>query len=430
MTAALYRALTTLAGPLIALYLRRRLARGKEDPARFAERLGHPGRARPEGPLVWLHGASVGESLSALPLIERLLAERDDLAMLVTTGTVTSAKVMAERLPKGAFHQYVPVDRPDAVARFLAHWRPDLALWVESEFWPNLVLGAQARGVAMALINGRLSARSQRRWRRLPGLIREMLAGFSLCLGQSEAEAERLATLGARDAHCVGNLKYAAAPLPVDEDALATLRAATGNRPCWLAASTHPGEEELVGRAHLALKARWPDLLTVIAPRHPGRNREIFDTLSGLGLTIARRSAIETITSATNVYLADTMGELGLLYRATDIAFIGGSLVPHGGQNPLEAARLNCALLYGPHMHNFAQAVAELEAAGGGATVADATALPEAVAALLAAPEERRRRAAAARQVAAHGGDVLARVLAEIAPLLPARREAEARARA
>jgi 3-deoxy-D-manno-octulosonic-acid transferase len=426
MTATLYRALTGIGAPLIGLYLRRRLARGKEDPNRFGERLGTAGRPRPEGPLVWLHGASVGEALSALPLIEALLGARDDVSALVTTGTVTSAGLMAERLPAGAFHQYVPVDRPDAVARFLDHWDPELALWMESELWPNLVLATQARGVPMVLVNGRLSARSQARWRWLPGTIRAMLGGFALCLAQSEAEAARLEALGARGVRCLGNLKHAAAPLPADAQALADLVEARGERPCWLAASTHAGEEVAAGRVHLALKERWPDLLTVIAPRHPGRGVEVAAALAELGLTVARRAAGEAIGPAVDIYLADTMGELGLFYRLAEVAFIGGSLVPHGGQNPLEAARLGLGPLYGPHMENFAPAVAELEAAGGGTAVAEASALPDAVAVLLADPELRARRGAAAEQVAAQGAGVIERVLAEIVPLLPEKARAGA----
>ncbi len=255
---ALYRILAVLAGPLIWLHLRRRLKRGKEDPARFAERLGKPGLPRPEGRLVWLHGASVGESLSLLPLVERLAA-RPGLSVLVTTGTVTSAALMTERLPQGAVHQYVPVDRPAWVKRFLDHWRPDLVLWAESDFWPNLLDAVDVRAIPLVLVQGRVSPNSFAGWKKwAPGLIRRMLSAFTLCLGQTPGDMERLEALGAPRVACLGNLKMAVPPLPADEERLARLRRAVGVRPVWLAASTHPGEELLAARVHQALAARFP----------------------------------------------------------------------------------------------------------------------------------------------------------------------------
>ena len=416
----LYRALTILAAPLIGLYLRRRRAAGKEDPERFAERLGVPGAARPEGPLVWVHAASVGESLAALPLIERILERRAGLHVLVTTGTVTSARLLAERLPGRALHQYAPVDRPDAVRRFLDHWRPGLALWTESEFWPNLVADTQARGIPMVLINGRMSERSFRRWRRLGGLIRRLLAGFALCLAQSPREAERLAALGAVEVRAAGNLKSAAAPLPVDCRALEDLRAATVGRPLWLAASTHPGEETIVAAVHRALAPRHRGLLTIIVPRHPERGPAIADGLRATGLRVSLRSAGDAIVADTEVYLADTLGELGLFYRLSAVAFVGGSLVPHGGQNPLEPARLDCAVVHGPHMANFADFSAAFAAAGAAIEVADGDGLADAVGGLLDDAGERARRAAAAHAVADAEAGVLDVVEAAIAPYLDA----------
>lgn len=425
MMLALYRSLTTLSGPLADLYLRHRLERGKEDRERFGERLGHPGRSRPEGPLVWAHGSSVGESLSLLPLIERLLEGDPGLHVLVTTGTVTSARLMAERLPARAFHQYVPIDREAAVARFLDHWRPQLALWVESDLWPNLVLGTQRRALPMVLLQGRMSARSFARWRLAPGLIRPMLAGFELCLAQSQDQVERFERLGAANVKCLGNLKQAAPPLAAEPGELETLTAALGARPRWLAASTHAGEEAAAGRVHKRLAERWPGLLTLVAPRHPSRGDEVAAALEASGLSTARRSLGQVPTPEVEVYVADTLGELGLLYRLAPVAFVGGSLIPHGGQNPIEPARLGCAVLFGPNMENFSEAVERLVAAGGGEQVADEAALGVAVSALIAEPELRARRGAAAREVAGAGGGVLDAVLKELEPLLP--RSGEAR---
>ncbi|MDA1099597.1 MAG: 3-deoxy-D-manno-octulosonic acid transferase, partial [Proteobacteria bacterium] len=339
MIAALYRGTTILLGPLANWYLRHRLRQGKEDPARVGERLGQAGRARPPGRLVWVHGASVGETISVLPLIQGLLRQDQGLHILLTSGTVTSARIMADRLPSRAMHQYLPIDRPSAVNRFLEHWRPDLALWVESELWPNLIHQTAARGVPMALINARMSERSYRRWRRLPFLIKPLLGAFQVCIAQSAPDAERLATLGAQFVTCHGNLKAASPPLPCDPRNLRLLEMAIDRRPLWLAASTHPGEEAIIGAAHRHLAARFPNLLTILVPRHAARGDEIAAALAAQGLSIARRSQEQPIVPGTEIYLGDSMGEMGLYYRLAAIVFIGGSLVAHGGQKPLEAAR-------------------------------------------------------------------------------------------
>lgn len=414
-----YRALTTAMGPLVTLYLIRRLARGKEDRARFAERRGVASVARPENPLVWIHAASIGEAVSMLALIDALVEGRPALSVLVTTGTVTSARLLAARLPAGrAWHQYVPVDRPAYVRRFLDHWRPDLALWVESELWPNLITEAHARGTPLLLINGRMSRRSFENWQRWPGLIGPVIGAFDLCLAQDAVQAERLRQLGAQRALCVGNLKSAAGPLPVNESELARLAAQAAGRPLWLAASTHDGEEDVAAEAHSVLKQHWPDLLTLIVPRHPARASAVAASLQAKGLSLARRSLAEPITRETEIYLGDTLGELGLFYRLAGIAFIGGSLVPMGGHNPLEAALLDCAVLHGPDMSNCAAIARDLAAAGAALTVCDATELAEALGRLLADPAERARRAAAGLDVAADNRAVLDAVMERIAPWL------------
>lgn len=420
MTPMLYRGVTTLALPLIECYLARRRAAGREDPARADERRGRTGLARPAGTVVWLHAASVGESLSALCLIERILDEHPAWHLLMTTGTVTSARLLATRLPPRAIHQYVPVDRPKWVCRFLDHWRPDLALWMESEFWPNLVGATQDRGIPMILVNARISLKSFAGWRRWPGMIRPLLAGFAMLLAQDEDEAGRLRALGALSVKVPGNLKFAASALPVDEDALGHMLGACAGRPLWLAASTHPGEEAIAGQVHQRLRDAHPGLLTVIAPRHPSRGSAIAHDLADGGLTIARRSLDQPITPETEIYVADTLGEFGLLYRLSPVAFVGGSLVPHGGQNVLEAARLGAAVIHGPHMGNFRAAIAQLHAAGGAIEIADAEGLGDAVAGLLADPVARDRQVEAAKRVASDQDGVLDAVVAELAPYLAA----------
>ena len=402
-----YRCASVLAAPVIHAWLAHRRRRGKEDRARFGERLGRPGLARPAGRLVWMHGASVGESVSLLPLVDRLRESLPEVRVLTTSGTVTSARLLEERLPAGVLHQFVPVDRPGAVRRFAAHWRPDLAIWVESELWPNLILETARRGTPMLLVNARMSGRSAARWRRAPHLSRPLLAAFACVLAQTEADARRFHALGARSVAVRGNLKNDAPPLPADEHLVAALRRAIGGRPCWAAASTHEGEEEAVAEALVTLSRSVPGLLTILAPRHPERGAAIAALLESRGLVTARRSANAAIAPATAVYLVDTLGELGLVYRLADIAFVGGSLAPHGGHNPLEPARLGCALVAGPHTENFTEAYAALEGAGALERVSDAGTLAGVVRALLDDETARAgRRAAAAEAAHALGGAV------------------------
>jgi len=378
MIHGLYRVASHVLGPVISVYLNRRMAKGKEDPARFPERMGQASQARPDGALVWLHGASVGECLSLLPLIERLLDR--GLNVLLTSGTVTSARMMAERLPAGAIHQYVPVDRPSWVRRFLDHWRPDLVLWAESDFWPNILAEISHRRVPMVLVQGRVSPRSLEGWKKAPGFIATILGRFDLCLGQTPGDAERLRQLGGHDCRCVGNLKQAVPPLPCDEAELQRMRSVVGGRPVWLAASTHPGEETIVAKVHQAVVGRFPDLLTIIVPRHPHRGPDIRRDLQDCTL----RSAGEDPRGG--LYVADTMGELGLFYRLAPVVFMGKSLGVEGGQNPFEPARLGAAVLFGPRMSNFADMVASMRAAGAGIQVEDEVELAGAVASLLSDP--------------------------------------------
>jgi 3-deoxy-D-manno-octulosonic-acid transferase len=347
-----WRWLGMAATPLAPVLLRQRAARGKEDLARMGERLGSASIARPEGRLIWIHGASVGESLAALPLIEKLVA--DNWAVLVTSGTVTSAGMMQARLPKGAIHQYVPLDTPRAASRFLDHWRPAMGLFVESDLWPNLLLEAQRRGIRLALINARISERSLTGWRRAPTMARTLLGAFDVILAQDEDFAARFRSLGARAVSVAGSLKADAPPLSCDEAALKVMRDAIGARPLLLAAQTHPGEDETVLPAHDALRARFSDLLTIIVPRHVERGADIA-MLCG-SRKVARRAKGEMVIPETGIYIADTMNELGLFYRLTSFCFLGGTLVPMHGHNPLEPAALHCAVLAGPSRSNSAQA--------------------------------------------------------------------------
>jgi 3-deoxy-D-manno-octulosonic-acid transferase len=415
--APLYRGLTSAAAPALALWLRRRELQGKEDGTRLAERRGIAGRPRPQGPLVWLHAASVGEAMSVLPLVDRLRQRWPSVALLFTSGTLTSAQLLAERLPAGTFHQYAPLDVPAWVSRFLDHWRPGAVLWVESELWPNTIAEIERRRIPLALVNARLSPRSFQRWRSASALLRPPLQAFDPCLAQDETTAERLTALGARHVRCLGNLKFDAEPLPANAGELARLEKAIGPRPAWLAASIHPGEVAAIAAAHRTVAARQAQLLTVVVPRHPPRGPEMAAAFAGAGLRVAQRSAGLLPGPDTDVYVADTLGELGVFYRLCSVVFVGGSLIAHGGQNPLEAARLHSAIVFGPHMFNFSEATTALLATGGAEQVADASGLAEAVARLLAEPALVKARAAAAERIADSGRGALERVADALAGL-------------
>ncbi len=411
-----YRAGLTLLEPAAAGLLAWRHRRGLEEQARLPERRGYPGRDRPAGSLVWMHGASVGETLSLVPLVERLTQR--GFPVLVTSGTRTSAALMTRRLPPGAIHQFIPLDVPRYMRRFLDHWRPDLALLAESEIWPNAVIELEARQVPLILVNGRMSERSFRRWRRWPAAIGSLLARFSLCLAQSAADAERFASLGAPRVAVTGNLKFDAAPPPADPHAVAQLSGLLAGRPVWLAASTHPGEEEAVAVAHEALLERFPHLLTILVPRHPDRGADIADLVRSAGLTTALRSRGDLPDRAVQVYIADTVGETGLFFRIAPVVFVGGSLVPHGGQNPIEPAKLGAAILHGPHVHNFEDVYAVIDDARGALMVKDSAALARAVSELLANTALTRDMARAAVEAVQALGGAVDRTMQSIEPFI------------
>ena len=417
---AVYRAATGLARIPVRLYLGLRARRGKEDIAHLPERRGIASIARPQGPLVWMHAASVGESQSVLSLVDRLLEMQSGLRVLVTSGTVTSADLLRQRLPDRAIHQYVPADLIGWVRSFLAHWRPNLALFVESELWPNMIVETAARGCPLVLVNGRMSDRSFARWRKAPGMARALLGRFALCLGQTERDRERFAALGAPRCDYLGNLKYSAEPLPCDEAALAALREAVSGRPLWLAASTHAGEEKLAAEVHMHLREAKAGLLTIVVPRHPDRGDEIESLLRTLGLGVSRRSRGEMPAPGDDIYLADTMGELGLFYRLAGIAFIGGSTLGLGGHNPVEAERLDCAILHGPDMANFRNVAADLKSANAAIAVAGVDSLAGELDNLLVDDAARARLADNAARVAAENRGALDRVADALGPFVAA----------
>ncbi len=395
--AQVWAATATGLAPLLTRHLRARARNGKEDPSRLNERKGIDPTPRPDGTLIWLHAASVGETVSILPVLTELAPHAH---VLVTTGTVTSADLLEQRLaaiglaPR-VFHRFAPLDVPAWAARFLDHWRPDAAVFVESELWPNQLRACRHRHIPMMLLNARLSAGSFGAWRLVFPFARQVLGTFTTIWARGEEDAVRLRALGVPDVTTEGDLKFAAPPLPYDENELARLRALIGNRPVWLVASTHPGEEAAIAALHTGLAQRHPGLTTIIVPRHPERGSALAAELGA-----PRRSA--GAPPGPGLWLADTLGEMGLWYRLARVTFVGRSLfAPGGGQNPIEPARLGCAIAVGPHTGNFTEHVALLRAADAITQVANTAALADFVSAMLGCPETARAMGSRAASVAA-----------------------------
>lgn len=420
--APLWAAATTLASPVLRIMLRLRVRRGKEILERLAERRGVETTPRPRGRLVWLHAASVGETVSVLPVLASLAEQSPSTTLLLTTGTVTSARLLALRLPEfrleqRVIHRFAPLDVPAWAARFVDHWRPDVVGFVESELWPNLVRACRVRSIPLMLINARLSPRSFARWRRVPAAASAVLSGFTRIEAQSCADAERLRVLGACSVSVPGNLKFASSTLPVDEAELRRLRDEIGTRPVWLAASTHPGEEPLIFAAHRMLAATHPRLLTIVAPRHPERGAAVLAVAGATSAT--RRGAGEGPPPGEGVWIVDTLGELGLLYRLAGTAFVGRSLVlPGGGQNPLEGARLGCAIAVGQHTANFSEIVGVLGTDGALVRVNDVSGLTDWVARMIGQPAVRDAIGRAGVRAAARYADLADRTATTLLSLM------------
>lgn len=378
-----YRAATRVLEPIAPVVLRARESKGKEDPTRRNERLGAPMLERPQGRLAWFHAASVGESNAILPVISRLHQLDPNLNFLLTTGTVTSAATVKDRLGPNTVHQFAPIDGPSAATKFLRHWKPDIGVFTESDIWPNLVLEASARQIPLVLVNARLSNKSYGRWRKNKRFAEPLFSRFNAILAQDEKLARRFSEIGGRNVTCVGNLKIDAPPLHVDQQALDQLRTAIGTRPFYVAASTHDGEEAIVAQAHRTLARQFPGFLTLLAPRHPERGTAIAEQMKSDGLNVAQRSLGQLPAQNTDVYIVDTLGELGTLYAASPIAFIGGSLIDKGGQNPIEAIMLDTAVIAGQHTNNHREIYQTLNRLGGSGTANNAPELAEAVAYLM-----------------------------------------------
>lgn len=416
----LYSSVIFLAMPLLNLHLRRRIILGKEDPDRIDERKGVASVARPPGSIIWFHAASVGESLSAIPVIECLLKRTDNVTVLLTTGTVTSARLMHERLPQGAIHQFVPLDHASWIQKFLDHWQPSAVIWLESEFWPNTLYTVKKNSIPLILLNGRVSQRSHNQWKKAPWIIRNMLSCFDICLAQASEDARHLTDLGARNVINRGNIKLGAPALPVDEKQLGILSKKIKGRQRWLLSSTHDGEEAMAASIHRTLREKFPDILTFIAPRHPERGPIIAEQMRNKGLNVGLRSAGDQPQKNMDIYIADTIGELGLFYRLCDIVFMGKSLIkPGGGQNPFEAARLNCVVLFGPNMSNFKELSATMIQAGAAFQVEDSRGLERKVSQILSSPQNMATYKSAVRNYCQVSDSVIEDSVTEILNFLP-----------
>lgn len=414
---AAYRFAGALAYPLLGPYVGYRVSRGKEDSGRRRERYGYASVERPEtGPLVWVHAASVGESVAVTPLVRAIAA--DGINVVITTGTMTSARLVDERLSDCAVHQYVPLDLKPSVGRFLDHWRPDVAIVAESEIWPMTMLELGRRRIPQVLVNARLSDRSFRRWKAAPWLAEALLERLAHVVAQSDVDGERFRLLGAHAVTVAGNLKADSLPPPCVPEELAVLQQAFGNRPRWAALSTHAGEEELVAAAHKRIAERHEGLLTILVPRHAERGDAIEKLLVDAGLVVARRSRGEVPDPATDVFLGDTTGEMGLFLRLTDIAFLGKSLASEGGQNPLEAAMLGTAVLSGRYVQNFRDSYQRLLKNGGARIVRDGDALSAHVGQLLDEPRTLDRMAVAAGETVEEMRGALSRTMQALQPFL------------
>ena len=411
-----YRLVVSAMEPAVLGLLYWRQRKGREDKTRLGERQGYPSRQRPKGHLIWVHGASIGETLSLLPVVERM-AQRG-LAVLVTSGTRTSASLIARRLPPGAVHQFVPLDVPRYIRRFLDHWQPDVALIAESEIWPNTIMALSERDIPLVMVNGRMSDRSYQRWQKMPRIIGGLLERFALCLAQTSEDAARLARLGAPRVIVTGNIKFDAAPPPADPRVVAQLSGLIAGRPVWLAASTHPGEESAIVAVHRALAKRHPNLLTIIAPRHPHRGPEVAAIAGQAGLRSGRRSEGIHPDRATDVYVVDTVGEMGLFYRLSPIVLMGGTLVPIGGHNPIEPAKLGAAILHGPHVHTATEIYEALDRARGAAMVKDSATLARAVSELLSNTALTRDMARAAGEAVQALGGAVDRTMHSVDPFI------------
>lgn len=419
----LYRFATDILGPFLPLWVSSRAKKGKEDPDRKTERYGTASQPRPQGPLIWMHGASVGECTMLLPLITKLKNTRPDINILITSGTVTAAKLMRERLPESTIHQYVPLDRHKYVSAFLDHWQPTIGVWSESEIWPNMIIEANTRGIKMALINARMSEKSLSGWAKRKTTAEAIFSRFDVILAADKPTGDSLGWFTSRDIPVTGNLKDAALPLPAAEEELRHMQEMVTDRPVWCAASTHAGEDEIILRAHKEVLTAHPNALLILAPRHPERREEILSLIHSASYKAAVRSQKDKMNTDIQVYLFDTIGEMGLAYRLSALTFVCGSLVKGlSGHNPLEPARLGSAVMTGGHIASFADIYNTMFKFNAARRILSAEIIGKEAAALLGTPSQLSDMQNNAIRFAESRNDVLSFVWSQLIPLLPKKR--------
>lgn len=418
MLPSIYKLATQVFAKSAPRYLANRAKRGKEEPDRLDERYGIASLERPQGRLIWIHAASVGEARSILSLTNLLLNRHKDWSVLVTTGTVTSARTLNAELPARAYHQFIPLDVPQWVNRFLDHWRPDMIVWVEQELWPNMLKAIHDRSIPAILANGRLTAATLKNWRWIKGWAKDLLTPFHSIYAQSVNDGARYQELADREVLTNGNLKYASQPLSCTNAKLELIKHVVGDRPLWLAASTHLGEEAILAEAQHIILDSIPNALMIIVPRHPERAPLICQGLDKLNITYALRSQDQEILPSTRAYVADTLGELGAFYRLCPIAFVGGSLVPIGGHNLIEPAQLGCAPIYGPYMENFEEIKQDFESVGAGFQVKNAQELARTVLDFMTDADKIKAISALTKNLIAKKGQVLDDLVADIETVL------------
>ncbi len=409
---------TQAARPFLPLFIARRIRAGKEDRQRHQERLAQTAKPRPDGPLAWVHAASVGETNAILPLCTAL-TERG-FTVLVTTVTTTAAQILDDKASANPLilHQYAPFDVPSIIQKFLDHWQPSLAIFAESEIWPMTIKALSVRKIPLAIVNGRMSDRSFRRWRKFRSATPSLFGRIDQVLVRGDEDLLRFQELGAERVTITGNLKYDSPAPDIDPDQLATLKRDIAGRPIFLATSTHSGEDEIILKAYQILRQSIPDLLSCIVPRHPRRGAEIVELAKSLGISAELRTASGNPTAACELYVADTMGELGLFYSIAPAALVGGSLEPIGGHNPIEAVQQGCAVLSGPHVFNFREVFGVLEGAEACVIVHDAVEIAAAVTRCLSDPLYTKALATNATKSLDNVGGAVDRSLSALEPTL------------
>ena len=403
----LYNWFGYVAIPVLHWLFAKRVTQGKEIIERKGERFGHTELPRPSGEILWFHAASVGETNSVLPLI-KLYAEQG-YSILFTSGTVTSAKIAQDNLPKGAIHQFIPYDVKPILKKFLDYWHPGVAIFIESEIWPATLDELDTRQIPKFLVNGRMSESSNRSWQKINSMSRKLFSKIDLCFAQSDLDAERFRRLGVSKVESIGNLKYDIEPLGFGEESLTAISTQIAERPRWLAVSTHPGEEEIILNAHKVLKRKFPELITFILPRHPKRGQEIVDLCESQNIKANLKSKQQEISQSDEIFVADTLGEVGLFCRVSDIVLLGGSFVNLGGHNPIEPAQLDCAILTGPHTHNNKRIFQAFFSANAAVIVKDANELAIVVQELLDNPKRVAELVINAKQIVESGRGALIR---------------------